>query len=158
MKKQKDFKMKNKILITILMALIAFSLMAGPGDPIPKPKTGNIATTSWADGNVDVYLYEGTYHIEIEAWITTDDPLDPTNTWNNKGLINNGSVQNDQTYDSAQWEMENEHTGLSFDDFDITQTGWYTFRGGAYAIWAVTVNQNYGHLICDSYEVPEDPK
>ena len=150
--------MKNKILLTILMALIAISLVADPGDPLPKPKTGLIKTTSWSDGNVDVYLYKGTYHIQTEAWITTDDPFDYSNTWNCQGLIDGGLVHNSQSYSSAQWEMENEHTGRVFDQFEITQTAWYTFRAGSYAIWAVTVNQDYGHLYCDYYEAPEDPK
>jgi len=153
--------MKKNILITILIALIAFSLMAGPGDPIPyEPKLGLIKTTSWADGDVDVYLFEGTYHIEIEAWITTEDPLDPTNTWSYRALVDGGSIFNGQQYNTAQWEMENYHTGHIFQEFTIESTGWYTFRAGAYAIWAVIVNQDYGHLYCDSYvwEVPEDPK
>jgi len=148
--------MKNKVLITILMALIAFSLMAGPGDPLPNPHTGTVATTTWEAGNIDVYLWEGEYHIRMDAWTTTDTPLEMGPHVIYRGLIID--VGEHSSYETFFDPVVNYHTYDISGTIEITEPGWYEFRAGAYANYNCTVNSNTGTLICDSYKVPQDPK
>ncbi|MCK4312200.1 MAG: hypothetical protein KAW88_05645 [Candidatus Cloacimonetes bacterium] len=139
------FLRKNMIVIGILLLVALSSLYAG-NDTFPLPHTGVVHTATWEDGYQQVYLYSGTYHFYLEAWITCN-PFVPGNLW-----IYRGIVQGEYDY-SGYGEAFQAVTNVHFDDvsgsFELSESGWYNVRCGAYAHYGVIMNQNAGSLICD---------
>lgn len=138
------FTKKNMIVIGVILLITVTGLFAS--DPIPLPHTGIVHTATWEDGYQQVYLYAGTYRFYLEAWVTCY-PFVPGNLW-----IYRGIVMGEYDY-SGYGEAFQAVTNYHFDDmsgsFELSESGWYDVRCGAYAHYGVIVNQNVGSLICD---------
>lgn len=134
---------KKKIIVIGIMLLSLTFVFAS--DPIPTPHTGIVHTATWEDGYEQVYLYEGTYHFYLEAWVTTNTP---GNLWIYRGIVD-GEEYYSAYGEASALPVSNAHFTDSSDSFTIDDSGWYSVRCGAYAHYGVTMDSNLGSLICD---------
>ena len=133
------FTRKNMIIISLVVFCLSITTLNAQVSKQPI-----IATMSWEDGYQDIYLQAGTYFFVITANVTTHIPFDWTNTWGNRAEI--VSVDNYFMYGSAHDPV----VGVNFNDvsdfFSVEESGTYSIRSGAYAIWVCTVNSNEAKL------------
>ena len=135
--------MKKYILSALLIIGFCISLNA-------QTSKNLVATMSWEDGNQEIYLLAGTYHFEITANITTDEPFNDWTTWNNVAIVQ----EINYNYQNYGWPYFGPVTGVNFvdytDTFSIYESGTYTIQAGAYEIGGCTVNSNIAKLIRNS--------